>query len=98
MTPASRACYLFLVIISIAFVMTVMAFTLLPWETVPPWLKENLLLIVLAEVGGIIVLGLLSMGLDNPPTSPAVSLETPDGPGPVNTPEPKGAASPPSTD
>lgn len=69
MTAASRTCYVLLVLVSITFVMTVMAFTLLPWETVPAALKDHLLLIVLAEVGTIIALGLLSMGLDKPPTT-----------------------------
>jgi hypothetical protein len=70
MTAASRSCYVLLVIVSVTFVVTVMAFTLLPWETLPFWLKEQLLPIVLVEVGAIVVLGLLSMSLDKPPSSP----------------------------
>ena len=70
MPKASRMCYVLLVIVSVAFVATVMAFTLLPWEAVPSWLKEDLLPIILVEVGAIVVLGLLSMSLDKPPEQP----------------------------
>jgi hypothetical protein len=78
MRKASRFCYVLLVLASIAFVMTVMAFTLLPWDSVPPWLKENLLPVILLEVGAIIVLGLLSMGLDKTPTAAPPTLPPAD--------------------
>lgn len=70
MPKASRMCYVLLVIVSVTFVATVMAFSLLPWDSVPSWLKEDLLPIILVEVGAIVVLGLLSMSLDKPPELP----------------------------
>jgi hypothetical protein len=70
MPKASRMCYVLLVIVSVTFVATVMTFSLLPWESIPSWLKEDLLPIIVVEVGAIIVLGLLSMSLDKPPTLP----------------------------
>jgi hypothetical protein len=49
---------------SVAFVVTVLAYALVPPAQQPPWFYEHAWKLLLAEVGAIIVLGLLSMGLD----------------------------------
>ena len=46
------------------FVVTVLAYALVPPERQPPWLFEHGWKLLLVEVALIIVLGLLSMGLD----------------------------------
>lgn len=53
-----------LIPVSVIFVMTVLAYSLLPWHTLPSWFQENGWKFLLGEVGLIIVLGLASMVLD----------------------------------
>lgn len=56
--------YILLLAVSVAFVATVLAYAIVPWEQQPPWLQVNGWKLLLVEVGAIIVLGLLSMALD----------------------------------
>lgn len=49
---------------SVIFVVTVLAYSLVPWHTLPAWFQEHGWKALLVEVAVIIVLGLASMVLD----------------------------------
>lgn len=65
MKAASRNPFYFLLLItSFAFALTALAHAVVPWEQQPAWLQNHGWRILLVEVAGVIVLGLLSMALD----------------------------------
>ena len=64
-TPEPRnRFYDLLIPVCVAFVVTVLAYAFVPPDQQPPWLLANGWKLLLIEVGIIIMLGLLSMGLD----------------------------------
>jgi hypothetical protein len=68
---AQNRYYAVLLVVSAAFVITALAYALVPWEQQPLWLRMHGWKLLLVEVAGIIVVGLVSMGLDRP--QPAAS-------------------------
>ncbi len=70
MFRVSNAFYILLVMVSLAFIVTCLAYCL-PLEYQPPWLIEHGWKLLLFEVGCVLITGLLSMGFDrvNPPKS-----------------------------
>jgi hypothetical protein len=56
--------YRLLLAVSFIFVLTALAYALLPWNEQPEWLRQHGWRILLVEVAGIILFGLLSMTLD----------------------------------
>ncbi|MCS6976318.1 MAG: hypothetical protein NZM31_04820 [Gemmatales bacterium] len=56
--------YDLLVAVSVVFVVTVLAYALVPPQHQPTWFFQNGWIILLVEVAAVVVLGLLSMGLD----------------------------------
>ncbi len=64
MQERSNPFYRLLLVISFVFVLTALAYALLPWKNQPEWLRQHGWQALLAELAGIIVFGLLSMILD----------------------------------
>lgn len=56
--------YFLLLVVSFLFVLTVLAYAVVPMERQPEWLEVHGWKILLGELAAVIVLGLLSMGLD----------------------------------
>jgi hypothetical protein len=56
--------YDLLIAVSVVFVVTVLAYALVPPQHQPTWLLQNGWILLLVEVGAIVLFGLLSMGLD----------------------------------
>jgi hypothetical protein len=56
--------YLLLLAVSVVFVMTCLAYALLPWNEQPDWLRRYGWQVLLVEVAGVVLFGLLSMALD----------------------------------
>jgi hypothetical protein len=63
---AQNRYYAVLLVASAAFVITAFAYALVPWDQQPLWLQMHGWKLLLVEVAGIIVVGLVSMGLDRP--------------------------------
>lgn len=66
---ARNRCYALLLVVSTAFAVTAFAYALVPWEQQPLWLRMHGWKLLLVEVAGIIIVGLISMGLDRPQSS-----------------------------
>lgn len=64
MTEPANPFYRLLLIVSFLFVVTCLAYALVPLPDQPRWLQTYGWQILLIEVGGIILFGLLSMALD----------------------------------
>jgi hypothetical protein len=56
--------YSLLLLASVAFVVTCLAYALVPWDQQPEWLQVNGWKLLLGEVAAVLVFGLLSMALD----------------------------------
>ncbi len=56
--------YRLLLVVSVAFVVTALAYAVVPWQAQPEWLKQHGWRILLTELAGIILFGLMSMVLD----------------------------------
>lgn len=56
--------YVLLLFVSVAFIVTVLAYAVVPWDQQPAWLQQHGWQLLLVEVGLLIVFGLLSIGLD----------------------------------
>lgn len=56
--------YDLLIAVSVVFVVTVLAYALVPPQHQPPWFLRNGWIVLLIEVAAIVLFGLLSMGLD----------------------------------
>ena len=72
---ARNRCYALLLAISTAFAVTAFAYALVPWDQQPLWLRMHGWKLLLVEVAAIIVVGLVSMGIDRP--QPAASSNAP---------------------
>jgi len=57
-------CYRLLLAVSVMFVLTALAYALVPWDSLPGWFQAKGWWLLLAEVFLVIVLGLLSMAVD----------------------------------
>jgi hypothetical protein len=87
MTPEPRNYFYDLLIpASVLFVVTVLAYALVPPDRQPDWLYAHGWKLLLGEVGLIVVLGLLSMGYDRwltvrrqPPSLPRSEVDSPQG-------------------
>ena len=64
MRESSNPFYILLLISSLAFVITALAYALVPPDRQPAWFLRNGWLVLLAEVAAMLLFGLLSMGLD----------------------------------
>jgi membrane-anchored protein YejM (alkaline phosphatase superfamily) len=56
--------YRLLLAVSAVFVVTALAYALVPWPDLPAWFQERGWQILLVEVFAIVLLGLASMGVD----------------------------------
>ncbi len=68
MFRVGNAFYILLLIVSLAFIVTSLAYCL-PMQYLPPWFQEHGWKLLLFEVGCILTTGLLSMGLDRSDTA-----------------------------
>jgi hypothetical protein len=63
-SEARNPFYVLLLLFSVIFAVTALAYAVVPWDAQPAWLRARGWQLILLELAAVILFGLASMGLD----------------------------------